>query len=173
MGLLKCPECSNEVSEYADKCQNCGCPIDVIIKKTNQNCSKIFINGIKGISDDREIDLTDFNKKVSKEILLDEYEVMKFLIENYKVKGIDANLIAEVIKFNNNEIPADYNECLERMRASNRARVNRNTITCPNCHSSNVKPISGTERAVSVLSLGILSKKIGKSYKCLNCKYTW
>jgi len=30
MSLLKCPECGHEVSSFADKCPNCGCPIAVI-----------------------------------------------------------------------------------------------------------------------------------------------
>ena len=47
------------------------------------------------------------------------------------------------------------------------------TITCPYCQSTNTKPISGTERAVSILGLGIFSKKINKSCKCLDCKCTW
>lgn len=33
MSLIKCPECNNNVSEYADKCPNCGCPIDKIKEK--------------------------------------------------------------------------------------------------------------------------------------------
>lgn len=48
-----------------------------------------------------------------------------------------------------------------------------NSPKCPTCGSINIKPISGAERTVSVIGLGILSKKINKSYKCLNCKYTW
>lgn len=44
---------------------------------------------------------------------------------------------------------------------------------CPNCHSTNIKPISGTERAMSIIGLGMFSKKINKSFKCLDCKYTW
>ncbi|PNV62831.1 hypothetical protein C0033_07385 [Clostridium sp. chh4-2] len=44
---------------------------------------------------------------------------------------------------------------------------------CPTCGSTNIKPISGTERATSIIGLGIFSKKINKSYKCLNCKHTW
>ena len=44
---------------------------------------------------------------------------------------------------------------------------------CPTCGSTNVKPISGGERAASIIGFGLFSKKIGKSYKCLNCKYTW
>lgn len=47
------------------------------------------------------------------------------------------------------------------------------TITCPYCQSTNTKPISGTERVVSILGLGIFSKKINKSCKCLDCKCTW
>ena len=34
--LIKCPECKNDVSEYANKCPNCGCPIEVIKNKNNQ-----------------------------------------------------------------------------------------------------------------------------------------
>ena len=47
------------------------------------------------------------------------------------------------------------------------------TITCPYCKSTNTKTISGTERVVSILGLGIFSKKINKSCKCLDCKCTW
>lgn len=44
---------------------------------------------------------------------------------------------------------------------------------CIYCQSTNIKKISGTERAVSILGLGIFSKKINKSCKCLDCKCTW
>lgn len=52
-------------------------------------------------------------------------------------------------------------------------KVSDSTPKCPHCHSTKIKPISGTERAASVLGLGILSKKLNKSFKCLDCKYTW
>ena len=44
---------------------------------------------------------------------------------------------------------------------------------CPTCGSTDIKKISGTERAMSIIALGIFSNKINKSYKCLNCKCTW
>ena len=28
MALIKCPECGRQVSEYAENCPNCGCPMD-------------------------------------------------------------------------------------------------------------------------------------------------
>jgi hypothetical protein len=48
-----------------------------------------------------------------------------------------------------------------------------NIPKCPVCGSTNISPISTGERAMSVIGFGILSKKINKSFKCLDCKYTW
>ena len=33
MALIRCPECGKEISSKADKCPNCGCPVDDIIQK--------------------------------------------------------------------------------------------------------------------------------------------
>ena len=48
-----------------------------------------------------------------------------------------------------------------------------NTPKCPHCNSTNIKPITTGERIGSITMLGIFSKKINKSFKCLDCKYTW
>ena len=50
---------------------------------------------------------------------------------------------------------------------------NDTTPKCPHCHSKNIQKISGLERAGSIAMLGIFSKKINKSFKCINCGYTW
>ena len=162
MGLLKCIECGHDVSEYADKCPNCGCPIDIIKNKDIKN-NECVINNVK-------YDFSDIFNKIQEN---QNAEAIKLISSKCNIPMIDAVLVRDVIKFNNNKIPADYNKCLKLMQEKNSARVNRNLITCPNCKSSNVKQISTTERAASVIGLGIFSKKIGKSYKCLNCKYTW
>lgn len=47
------------------------------------------------------------------------------------------------------------------------------TVECPYCHSTNIHKITGTERAVSVIGLGLLSKKINKSFKCKKCGGTF
>lgn len=56
---------------------------------------------------------------------------------------------------------------------SSKPKEEDNRPKCPNCHSTNIKSITGTERAISIMGLGVFSKKINKSFKCLNCKYTW
>lgn len=48
-----------------------------------------------------------------------------------------------------------------------------NIPKCPICGSTNIKRITTANRAVSVLTLGILSGKIGKNYECLDCKAKW
>ena len=48
-----------------------------------------------------------------------------------------------------------------------------NTPKCPNCSSTNIKKISGMNRAGSIAMFGVFSKKINKSYECKNCGYTW
>lgn len=73
----------------------------------------------------------------------------------------------------NNELE-HYQHELNKLKGNNIETHNtKPTITCPYCKSTNTKPISGTERAVSIIGLGIFSKKINKSCKCLDCKCTW
>ena len=48
-----------------------------------------------------------------------------------------------------------------------------NIPTCPTCGSTNVRPISTLNRAVSIGVFGLFSSKIGKNYECLNCKMKW
>ena len=48
-----------------------------------------------------------------------------------------------------------------------------NIPTCPTCGSTNVRPISTLNRAVSIGVFGLFSSKIGKNYECLNCKSKW
>lgn len=44
---------------------------------------------------------------------------------------------------------------------------------CPHCGSTNIERISTLDRAISVEMVGLASGKIGKQYKCKNCKHMW
>lgn len=48
-----------------------------------------------------------------------------------------------------------------------------NAPKCPICGSTNIERISTTSRAISVAAVGLASGKIGKQYKCKNCKHMW
>ena len=44
---------------------------------------------------------------------------------------------------------------------------------CPTCGSTNTRKMGSIERGASILTFGIFSKKINKTFKCNNCGYTW
>lgn len=58
-------------------------------------------------------------------------------------------------------------------RQEQRAREEALKPKCPQCNSTNIEKISTTDRAVSVAMVGVASGKIGKQYKCKNCKHMW
>lgn len=53
------------------------------------------------------------------------------------------------------------------------ARYNVEHPKCPMCGSTNTEKIGAASRVTSVAALGLASKKIGKQYKCYNCKHMW
>lgn len=65
-------------------------------------------------------------------------------------------------------IQAEQKEQIEQQK-----QESSNQVKCPYCNSTNVKKITGTERAASVIGLGLFSKKINKSFKCKNCGGTF
>ena len=48
-----------------------------------------------------------------------------------------------------------------------------NQLKCPICNSTNVERITTFDRSFSVAMVGLASNKIGKQYKCKNCKHMW
>ena len=48
-----------------------------------------------------------------------------------------------------------------------------NIPKCPTCGSTNIRKMRSIERGASILTFGIFSKKINKTFKCNNCGYTW
>lgn len=166
MSLLKCPECNNSVSEYAEKCPTCGCPMTVIKNFYNKNNGHIFsiINGEEkdvtyfvnqALSDNYKNNMIEFKNKMYNE--LDIYDVQQFVNAIKKCNGA----------------PKIYNhEKASVLR--NKGKIAQASLPhCPTCHSTNIKKIGTGERVASVVGLGILSKKINKTWKCCNCGYTW
>lgn len=79
----------------------------------------------------------------------------------------DKDLIEYQLKLNQFKLQQEQSDAIrEQKRESNRPH-------CPFCNSTDVRKISGGERAVSILGLGLLSKKINKSFKCNKCGGTF
>lgn len=198
MAIISCTECGHNVSDKAEFCPNCGYSVNNIL---NDMKDKIFclINGkltdtteiksqlskltqeeldiykyiysVKGMSDtiikwmkrNNEKELQLYNN--SSELQRKYYPILDLTpqaMDEFLCMFIDNNL--EPFEFDGDS----FQDWQNRQREKDLYRPK-----CPHCHSINIAKISGTERAASVLGLGLLSKKINKSFKCKNCGYTW
>lgn len=61
----------------------------------------------------------------------------------------------------------------KRAEEMEKQRKLENGYKCPNCGMKAGYPISKVSKSVSVGTMGLASNKIGKTYKCENCKYMW
>lgn len=160
MSLLKCPECNHDVSEYAEVCPNCGCPVEIskhdryTLTLTNGGKSKI-----KVISKLRELLKLDLAQA-------------KDIVDNCKI--IKSNISLQEAEYIKKEVETlgGQVEIIPYTKAQD-TQININLPKCPTCNSTNIEKIGTGERVASVVGLGLLSKKINKTWKCCNCGYTW
>lgn len=94
-------------------------------------------------------------------------QAIEVVEEIYSVmKNIQQNTVS-LWKTTKKEIKKDVIDCSSR---SSPTPVQPNQPHCPYCNSTNLTKVSGTSRFASTLMFGIGSKKIGKQWKCNNCK---
>lgn len=165
MAIILCPECKNKISSKATICPNCGCPIVI-----NDHMKICKINGI-------EYDFTDFYNRIitvkQNNGLWGDKDFKSVIYEITNLTGLSSPFRLCQIIAETEEVPNEYNgETMDEFKSKQRL-IQASKPKCPHCQSTNIAKISGAERAVSVIGLGILSKKINKSFKCKNCGYTW
>lgn len=87
-------------------------------------------------------------------------------IEISKISS-DGNFILQMLKLKNND-PIEYQLKMQQFKMTQTNTSNQ--PHCPYCNSTNLTKVSGTSRFASTLMFGIGSKKVGKQWKCNNCK---
>ena len=169
MSLIKCCECNTKVSEYADKCPNCGCPVSVI--KENNKIKQYSIT----FCDGEIIDLTDIENKITEEEL-NSTKLWQILEEYYNADIATCSIIDDMFKFNNYKFPDNYQDLYDAMCESNvkrREEREANLPKCPTCSSTNLKKISTTAKVANTALWGIFGTKRHKTYHCNSCGYEW
>lgn len=154
MSLIKCPECGKEISDKAKLCPSCGFPINI---EENYICK---INGVD-INLEFALETAKNDNKISMEDRAYILNRIKKITNLQYPDKLYCKIVAE------KKIPKEFND--KTIIVPTKQFIPK----CPHCQSTNIAKISGTERAMSVIGLGILSKKINKSFKCKNCGYTW
>lgn len=158
---MLCSECKNKISDKAGICPHCGCPVIINPEKPREYST---VNGV-------EYDVTDIVELVLNEKTYNDSLYTIQLIRKLMDISLAANYSLLIEK--TGHAPKVF-DCEKQSDFNNRFRQQQASAPkCPHCQSINISKISGTERAVSVIGLGLLSKKINKSFKCKSCGYTW
>lgn len=160
--LIQCPECGKQISDKADSCPNCGCPVNKM--NYDNYCS---INDVK-------YDLTDainvLSKVDNKDTDVHPLFVIEEMIRNKTSLERESAKKLALIILKTNKIPPDFNGKIDTYKTT---QAQLNIPKCPTCGSTNIEEIGGLERVASVVVWGLSSKKINKTFKCKNCGYTW
>ena len=187
--LLICPECGEKISSYSKECKKCGFPIKEYMEENNLiDLNKEFLCtkcGAQYAGYGEESDLIYLKcrfcngkvigtDKTGKEAMDIFYRDPSNYLNNYAKKYIKDTFSEEayerrllIIKAENEHKDSNYyidNSSTQTTQSTS------SHVTCPYCKSTNTKKISTTGRVASVLSFGLLSKKVGKQWYCNDCK---
>lgn len=161
MALIKCIECNHEVSEFAENCPNCGCPVSMSITKKNVNnkysvilisCGKCKVKIIKQIRDIIGLDLS-----TAKNIV----ENLSTIKENCSID--EANYIKKIIENEGASVDIVPNDPSHETIIET-----KNIPKCPKCGST---AITAGQRGYSLLTGFLGSNKTVN--RCANCGHTW
>lgn len=197
MALINCPECIREnVSDTAEVCPDCGYAIKAHFEKIEAEETKktIIQNRMNCVTmPEKPEDKMESNEKslivfgviciIGGLLCLD---IPILALFEFFCGGA---LIATAFKQKNDKYEkalSDYNLAIHNFEGYQKKKIHEqdvanvrramkeaNSPKCPVCGSKNIKNISTFDRAVSVGTVGIASKKIGKQYQCKNCKHMW
>lgn len=171
MSLIICSECGNNVSEFADKCPNCGCPIDII--KQNSNIEDEIEGHLYTIINGKKKDVTYFVETILKDEHMDVNSLIEFNRKMRKELDISqVGLFEDAVK-ECNGAPKEFN-CETLTEFLNNQRVIQSSKPkCPHCKSTNISKISATSKAIGAIGFGLLSKTARSQFKCNKCGYKW
>lgn len=175
MAIVKCTECGHDVSTYADKCPNCGCPISVIT-----NSGKDLFNVVLENPGDEKLQVIRFIRELSnpKKGLAEAKEIVdnppKTIISSVSKSDGQAvvSKLAEigcVARLEDAHDNADSNNAVDGTNVKSTFLFTKDQpIKCPRCGST---AVTTTSRGYSLLTGFIGSNKTVN--RCGKCGYTW
>lgn len=173
MPLIKCVECGNDVSSYADVCPKCGCPVSISVDKNgsgslmdivlcsvpedNYGWTREFVSQVSGITIKEAYDIIkSVPIVIVKGVSKDTSEKIKEILcnEGCKVDIVQSTETAEIVReelIENTELYKKYQP-----------------LRCPRCGST---AVTTTSRGYSLVWGFAGSNKTVN--RCGKCGHTW
>lgn len=190
---IHCPECNKVISQYAESCPECGFPLQKFLNENNLHNFDKFLLCPKCAHGQylQALDIIDPYVKCEYcgEIIVETNEDIKQMMklsvatethEQYNERCIElakpygkfSQEAFDDAEYQKHESAKRFSEKMDREQEEKRQAKEqaKSQVTCPYCKSTNTKKISTTGKVASVLSFGLLSKKVGKQWYCNNCK---
>lgn len=180
---LKCGNIVTDNSMFKEDVNCCNCKIpfesdnvtsqqfESFTEKEKEEYTQKLYNIIKN-SDIFQEDLCEYgNPNFYSSFWFDKYESLTGDVADRTGDDLRQHMQAKYGKDSPSYQEAVAQQYIDKARA--KKLESSNVPKCPTCGSTNIEKIGGLERAGSVYMFGIFSKKINKSFKCCNCKFTW
>lgn len=187
MSIVKCPECNDCVSDNAEACPSCGYGVMAHyqkIKLEEREAEKMQqrLDNVQSPSKPKV-----FNVFGGFAIFFSILGFISISQDNQALFGLYIILALVFVILNSvlyqkemdeyelsvNNLDAYKKMIIKREDEWAEYEASKTKFRCPICNSVNVNRIDSIERAVSVGTMGLASGKIGKQYKCKNCKHMW
>lgn len=155
--IITCIECNYDVSDKAESCPNCGCPVsETIVNLKPENI--VMING-------KQHDLSWFVKNMCdpKEDMVRYYGRVGLLSRRTNISPRDAGAICDHIR-EHGFPPKEYN--CEPYYTKRPSMQNSSTPKCPICSSTNI-------RIKKKRFIGGIWLNNPKPFICSTCGYRW
>lgn len=185
MSVLRCPECNEIVSQFADTCPKCGFPIKSFLDEHNIQLQN-FLLCPKCANGDCLYNFDEYcppyiKCKYCGEIIVEtnrnksEMKKIRFN-ENERYENICINMAKSLNTFDqiayDERLEEEHNEHLKTLeRINQKYNPHPNTPHCPVCNSTNIEKISIGKKAKGSFLFGILSSDVRKQMHCKDCGY--
>lgn len=148
--LIECSECKKQISDKAECCPHCGCPIKLI--NTDYYCN---INGTKY----NLAEIIDILPRIGySDDEVHPYYIIGMIRDRTPLDPETSELLANII-IETKQIPKEFNGTIEiKLQPSN-------TPKCPKCGSTQIQMVT---RKWSLLT-GFMTNKVDRV--CVNCKH--
>lgn len=192
MALIKCPECGKEISDRADACIHCGCPLKnimneikiqvsscgfpILSKKSYVmfSCKEVLKYPSNAFEDGEYVRLLDKNNYLVKEVKIEKFSSpldinTNKLCFNFVINDLtknEANSVVYICKAL--IVKEEINEINESVN-----EYNKTLVKCPTCSSTDVTRISASEKVANIALFGLFGNKRKMQFQCNNCKYMW